>query len=860
LENRVALSTFTWFQNVDGNFNDPSRWHDQNNNNGVPGAGDKAVINFSGLDITSPMSETVRALNSSSRLTVAGGTFRVGDPIDSSSLNQLVVNPGALFQVASGSTAITNGSANLGSYSVAPGASLSFIGGTNHLIPGSSLTGGGQYFLTGGTLSVDGNVNAPADFTQAGGTLAGAGTLTVTGTTFNWTAGTMAGTGTTAVAADGTLVISGGSNKTLDTRILNNAGTVTFSGNGQLGTGNFAQINNSGTWTIAGDETIVNNFGNATIFTNTGTLTKTAGVGTGAMNVVFNNNGVLNVNSGTFQVAAGGIDAGKYSIDSGATIQFINSTSTLQSGTAFSGTGWVRLDSGTVVVNTPISVVNFSQSGGTLSGSSVLTVTSSMDWAGGTQGGTGSTVIAAGAALNLGGGFDRVLDGRTLNTAGAVSFSGAGRLIAGNGAAVNNSGTWTLAGDELILYTFGALPTFNNSGTLTKSAGLGAGQIATAFNNAGTLNVNSGTLQLTNGGIGTGTFTIAAGDTLQVLNGAYTLLAGAAFPGTGTLRLDSGELVVNAPVTVANLGMGGGTLSGSSILTVTGTMDWTGGTMNGTGITALGPASTLNLSGSFDRVLDNRTFSTAGAIAFSGAGRLITGNGAAVNNSGTWTLAGDELILYTFGAVPVFTNTGTLIKASGAGISMIGCVFNNNGIVNVNSGTLQLNQGGLSTGAFNAAAGTTLQFTGGTQRLTGSASLPSAGLTQVTNGAALVIDTSVSLQNFGLLNGSLELTCHGILNVGGNYDQTVNGTLIIDIGGASAFGTLKVTGTANLAGTLDVDLVNDFDPSLGDAYRPLTFGAVNGDFGNKDFPDLGSARQVTSAYDTSGLTLSVVAR
>jgi hypothetical protein len=381
-----------------------------------------------------------------------------------------------------------------------------------------------------------------------------------------------------------------------------------------------------------------------------------------------------------------------------------------------------------------------------------------------------------------------------------------------------------------------------------------------AFNNAGTLNVNSGTLQLTGSGIETGTFNVAAGDTLQFLNGTYTLLAGTAFPGTGTVRLDSGVLAVNGPVTVANFGMGGGTLGGSNILTVTGAMDWTGGTMNGTGTTALGPASTLNLSGSFDRVLDSRTLSTAGAVNFSGAGRLIAGNGAVINNSGTWTLAGDEQILYTFGAVPVFTNTGTFTKASGAGISVIECVFNNNSIVNLNGGTLQLSQGGLSTGAINAAAGTTLQFTGGTQRLTGSASLPSAGLTQVTNGAALVIDTAVSVQNFGLLNGSLELTSHGVLNVGGNYDQMAAGTLVIDIGGTSAFGTLNVAGTANLTGALRLNLVNDFDPSLGDSYRFLTFAAVNGDFGFKDFPDLGPVRQFTSAYDAAGLTLSVAAR
>jgi hypothetical protein len=30
LEGRWLPSTFTWFQNVDGSFNDPTKWHDQN--------------------------------------------------------------------------------------------------------------------------------------------------------------------------------------------------------------------------------------------------------------------------------------------------------------------------------------------------------------------------------------------------------------------------------------------------------------------------------------------------------------------------------------------------------------------------------------------------------------------------------------------------------------------------------------------------------------------------------------------------------------------------------------------------------------------------------------------------------------
>src|SRR5579864_1603424 len=72
LEDRWLPSTFTWFQNVDGNFNDAAHWHDQNGNNGVPGAGDDAFINGGGFTVTSAVSNTVRSLNASSRLTLTG--------------------------------------------------------------------------------------------------------------------------------------------------------------------------------------------------------------------------------------------------------------------------------------------------------------------------------------------------------------------------------------------------------------------------------------------------------------------------------------------------------------------------------------------------------------------------------------------------------------------------------------------------------------------------------------------------------------------------------------------------------------------------------------------------------------------
>ena len=86
-EDRCLLSTFTWFQNVDGDFDDASKWQDQNGNPGVPGPNDDAIINGTGFTVTSSADNTVRSLNANCRLTVADGTFTVGDVLNSSSFN-----------------------------------------------------------------------------------------------------------------------------------------------------------------------------------------------------------------------------------------------------------------------------------------------------------------------------------------------------------------------------------------------------------------------------------------------------------------------------------------------------------------------------------------------------------------------------------------------------------------------------------------------------------------------------------------------------------------------------------------------------------------------------------------------------
>ena len=76
----------------------------------------------------------------------------------------------------------------------------------------------------------------------------------------------------------------------------------------------------------------------------------------------------------------------------------------------------------------------------------------------------------------------------------------------------------------------------------------------------------------------------------------------------------------------------------------------------------------------------------------------------------------------------------------------------------------------------------------------------------------------------------------GVLAVEGNLDKNSNTKTLLELGGTSP-GTgddfhdqINVTGTASLAGTLDIELWKDFIPEVGDEFVVLNYGSVQGQF------------------------------
>src|SRR5205085_212113 len=154
-----------------------------------------------------------------------------------------------------------------------------------------------------------------------------------------------------------------------------------------------------------------------------------------------------------------------------------------------------------------------------------------------------------------------------------------------------------------------------------------------------------------------------------------------------------------ASILASNFEQSAGVLDGGGTLGVTSLLNWTGGTVMGTGVT--------NVSGSFvlagnTKTFTQRTINNAGAATWSG-GIISVGQGALFNNTGTFTNTFDGMYTFNLGGTAVFNNPGVFTKSAGAGTTSISAPFMNSGTVNVNTGTVALSGGGSANGTFNVA-------------------------------------------------------------------------------------------------------------------------------------------------------------
>ncbi len=755
---------------------------------------------------------------------------------------------------------------------------------TNLTVSGGTLGGNGglrgAINVGSGTLSGNKLLNGTLNWTN--GTLSGS--VVVAGNaTMRWLGGTISGNLTVAPA--GLLFVDGTSTRTLS-GTLTNAGVLSWGGtNIWRMTANGLLVNDpAGTVEIMSDGTLQDFSGTPSI-ANAGHWRKSTGSGTTVVSVSLTNRGVIEVQSGTLSLNGGGEIDGSYNAAIGTTLQFDGGDWTLQPTALFGGLGTIRisggnvtyagsvfdlstlqLHSGTLTVNGTIT--DFTMTGGTLAGNHSVTgtlnigsgtldgsttVTGQMNWtnvavSGGVAvtsnavvrwyGGTvsGNLMVSPGGQVFVSGTSTRTLSG-TLTNAGLVSWSDAAFWRMRDGGLLINEATGLvdILGDGT-LQLFAGTANIDNRGLWRKSAGGGATTVSVPFTNTGLVEVHSGTLSFTGGGLIDGSYTAEVGTTLQFGSGNWILQPTTQFSGLGTVRisggnvtysgafydipllqLNSGTLTVNG--TIADFTLSGGTLAGDHI--VTGTLSLGSGTIGGaTSISGLLNWTNGTVSGTL-------TITSNGIVRWKGgtiSGSLMVATGgilAVVEGTAAHTLSG---VLTNFGVV-TWSDPDTW-RMSGSGR-----------LVNEASGLVDIDNDG-----------------GNLQLLTGTPAIVNAGLWRK-SGNTGITTISVPFTNRGTIEARI-----GILQFSGPLVLSAEGSVSVPIGGLTPgleFGQVTVQETFFLGGSLNVSLTGSFVPTLGDRFRILNWGSRRGGFDQGLGFDLGNNLYFQGIGDSSGLSLVI---
>ncbi|MBI3998212.1 MAG: hypothetical protein HY355_04195, partial [Armatimonadetes bacterium] len=344
---------------------------------------------------------------------------------------------------------------------------------------------------------------------------------------------------------------------------------------------------------------------------------------------------------------------------------------------------------------------------------------------------------------------------RTIATAGTVTWTGTGSISSGSGAGlrVEAGGLFDVQADAFWFYNLGgAVPRVDvaSGGTLRRSVGTGTATLGAVVNDSGTVQVQTGTLVLDEGGTSTGAFTVASPGILNFQRGTHVTRAGASVTGTGnvtfTIGTDTlfGSYDVTGTTTLASgtvnfsaaspdtartttLTLSGGTLQGSGVVLVRTSGSWTTGALGGSGVLQIASGGTLSISGAGAKTFTARTIANAGTVTWTGTGSISSGSAAVLQNQsgGTVDIQADASWFHNLGGgVPTFNNLqgGTVKRSAGTGVANVQAVTNNEGTFDLTSGTLQLANGGTGGGTFTVTSPATLEFSGSATHTLGTTS------------------------------------------------------------------------------------------------------------------------------------------
>ena len=460
----------------------------------------------------------------------------------------------------------------------------------------------------------------------------------------------------------------------------------------------------------------------------------------------------------------------------------------------------VTHSAGTDSVNSISDTGNITLSGGTLNVATTMSGSGSFTLSGGTL---QHADVLAGTSITgttSGGGLDGVILDGNASISGQNSVVGVSNGLVLNGTiTVNNRGRIEFCGTQTLSGSGSILLNGTDNHTVLRQTVAGT-----------TLTIASGiTIAGSGGTIGTESFYGGPTNVTYLNQGTV----GSNASGGVGITINPGTWTNDTSGTLE-------AISGSSTTLTSNLTNYENGTLTG-GIYKVGANSAL-------RIINSGIVTNAATIVLDGANSNFyrdTGSTSAladfVTNNGSFTVTD----LRVFAAAASFNNTANLIVGTGGSFSETGTYIQSSA-----TGVTQVD-GILTT------TNSTVNITGGIVQGNGTVA------------ATLTNSATVNPCNAG----------PGILTISGSYIQTSAGTLDLELGGINAgnpdFDQIFIAGTATLAGTLNVTLINGFVPVAGNSFRVLTFTSRSGDFTTKNGLELGGGLYLATSYDQAGLTL-----
>jgi M6 family metalloprotease-like protein len=563
---------------------------------------------------------------------------------------------------------------------VAQTGAISLVGGGS--LDSASLTGLGTNLFTAGSYNLSGTINssnavlAGATLTSSNGVLAGS---------WVWASGSIAPGSVLMVAANGTLALEGANGVDYAlSGILTNAGTIRLaSGDLQLfgpafGGGYSGELVNlpGGVVDFQADVSIDDYSGEQ--FINAGVVRKSGGTGVSQIHPSFSNTGLLDVKSGSIDLAGGGDGNGQFVAEAGTTLSVSGGYE--MDNASVTGAGTNVLTGGVFTLDGNLKSANVVLAGAILGGTNGV-IDTTVIWTSGSIAPGSTLTVATNGVLVLAGanGADYQLGG-TLTNAGTVRlFSGNLQLVGpafGNGYSgelVNLPGAVVDLQSDVSIDTYSG-ELFVNQGTLRKSGGTGASRINPFLENSGELDAQTGAISL----VGSGS------------------MVGARLTGAGTNMFSVGSYTLAGIVNSSNAVLGGAAVGGSNAV-LAGLWSWTSGSIAPGSALTVATNGVLSLAG-----VDGNGYSIGGILTNAGTIRLISGSlqlfgpafgagysGELVNLPGGLVDFQSDVSIDDYSG-ELFVNQGVARKSGGTGVSQISLEFDNTGVLDVQTGMLNL--------------------------------------------------------------------------------------------------------------------------------------------------------------------------